>query len=117
VSDEDRKEPDALHDSNYNLVLPFDIEGLSEEEEKQFVRGFEAGTIYYPLRECQQSGHEYCLDEGMSHDFTVGERNVEMLLRMAEATGHIVKAERSVEDWLTAKFMYDPAQEAGHEHA
>lgn len=114
--DDDRKQPDPPHDSNYNLILPFDVEGLTDGEEKQFVRGFEAGRVYEPLAECQRNDHEYCLDEGMSHDFTVHTNNAEMLLRIAEATGHLVKAEPLAEDWLEAKFEYDHASE-GHEHA
>lgn len=98
------------HDAGFDLMLPFDVDGLSEAEERQFVRGFEAGTVYAHLRDCQKMDHEFCLDEGGTHTFTVHSRNAEMLLRIGEATGHTVKAEPHDDgEWLKAEFEYDHA--------
>jgi len=69
------------------VVLPFDV------DEAEFVRGVEVGLVWAGL------GHD---DERQS--FTVHASNVEMMLRIAEASGRAVRSIDVDETWVVVEF-------------
>jgi hypothetical protein len=75
-------------DAALQLLLRFD------NDEAAFVRGFEAGRLWHELR-------------GMEPDELVGHvhaENLEMLLRIAEATGYVLRTQDVDETWVLATF-------------
>jgi len=69
-----------------DLICPFDT------DDPEFVRGFEVGTVWSQVR----TG-EPCV-------VTVHATNVEMVMRMAEATGRLFEAEDLDDDWIAVAF-------------
>lgn len=75
-------------DPALQLLLRFD------NDEPAFARGFEAGRLWHELR-----GREP--DELIGH---VHGENLEMLLRVAEATGYVLRTQDVDETWVLATF-------------
>lgn len=74
--------------SGHACLLAFDT------DDPQFARGFEAGRIWAVLQaHPAEAVHEY-----------VHASNVEMVMRLAEATGRRVEATELDGDWLEATF-------------
>lgn len=74
--------------SGHACLLAFDT------EHPEFARGFEAGRIWATLRACpDEVVQEY-----------VHANNIEMAMRLAEATGRQVEATELGGDWLEATF-------------
>jgi hypothetical protein len=71
----------------HELLLPFDV------DDPQFVRGFELGRLWQRLR----------TEDGDVAE-TVHATNLEMLLRLGEATGRPVQTEDLGETWVLATF-------------
>lgn len=70
------------------LLLPFDT------QDPQFARGFECGRVWAILR----------ADPDAEFSEYVHAANLEMLLRMAEAAGRMVRTEDVDEMWVLATF-------------
>lgn len=80
-----------MQDEAHSLLVAFD------RDDPAFVDGFELGRLWAALRAAPE---EVVAVE-------VHARNAEMLIRIAEATGRVVRSEELDEVWLTA--TYAPA--------
>ena len=81
---------------NASLLLRFDT------DEAEFARGFECGRLWAVLREDPEAE--------VSEYTRVG--NLEMLLRLAEATGRTVQTEDADDAWVLATFTASVAVES-----
>ncbi len=75
----------------YECVLAFDSDDM------EFTRGFEAGRVYESLKDRKHSDIE----------FQVHTTNQEMMERIAKATGYIIDALETDEEWtwVTLRFV------------
>ncbi len=73
--------------TGHACLLPFDTDDV------EFARGFEAGRLWALLRASDDEIVE-CIDAS----------NVEMAMRLAEATGRTVASTELGHDWLEATF-------------
>lgn len=80
--------PDGERATGRGLLLPFD------SRDSEFARGFEAGRLWALVREHpDEPVEEYA-----------NTTNVEMILRIAEATGRAVRSTELGDRWLLVRF-------------
>ena len=93
MADEDDNEDEVT----YRLVLLFDT------DEPEFARGWEAAIVWAALKQ---------IDPWDSHEAQVHGENVEMMLRIAEATHRPLTTHDSDADWFECLFgpVHDPKE-------
>ncbi len=79
-----------MQENGHSLVLAFDTSA------SDFVRGVEVGRLWEQLKS----------DEPVVQEIHAS--NAEMLLRMAEATGRLLRADELDDTWLLAHFDAPP---------
>jgi len=78
----------------HSCLLPFDT------DDPEFVRGFECGRVWAMLRIDTDAF------DAIAHD-----ANIEMVMRMAEATGRVAAGEELGDGWINVSFA--AAEETG----